>query len=50
MSYTDHRTNVVQNGNYILNGERIATCQGPVQTLINKYQEFCQELYQEYFL
>ena len=32
--------NLLQNGNYILNGKRMAACQGPVQTLINTYQEF----------
>ena len=31
-----------QNWNYILNRKEMAACQGPVHTLINKYQEFCQ--------
>ena len=34
--------NLLQNGNYILNRKGMAACQGAVQTLINKYQEFCQ--------
>ena len=38
----DFSINLLQNGNYILNRKRMAACQGPVHTLINKYQEFCQ--------
>ena len=34
--------NLLQNGNYILNRKGLAACQGPLHTLINKYQEFCQ--------
>ena len=33
--------NVSQNRNFILNGKGMAACHEPVQTLINKYQEFC---------
>ena len=32
----------MENGNCILNRKGLAACQGPVHTLINKYQEFCQ--------
>ena len=35
--------NLLQNGNYILNGKGIAACKGQVHTLINKYQEFCHQ-------
>ena len=38
----DFNINLLQNGNYILNRKGLAACQGPVHTLINKYQEFCQ--------
>ena len=38
----DFNINLLQNGNYILNRKGMAACQGPVHTLINKYQEFCQ--------
>ena len=38
----DFNINFLQNGNHILNRKRLAACQGPVHTLINKYQEFCQ--------
>ena len=38
----DFNTNLLQNGNYILNRKGWAACQGPVHALINKYQEFCQ--------
>ena len=35
--------NFLQSGNYILNGKGMAACQeGPVHTLINKFQELCQ--------
>ena len=37
----DFKINLLQNRNYILNGKGIAACQGPVHTLINKYQKFC---------
>ena len=38
----DFNINFLQNRNHILNRKRLAACQGPVHTLINKYQEFCQ--------
>ena len=38
----DFNTNLLQNGNYILNRKGWAACPGPVHVLINKYQEFCQ--------
>ena len=38
----DFNINLLQNRNYILNRKGIAVCQGAVNTLINKYQEFCQ--------
>ena len=38
----DFNINLLQNENYILNRKGMAACQGPVHTLINKYQEFCQ--------
>ena len=38
----DFNINLLQIGNYILNRKGLAACQGPVHTLINKYQEFCQ--------
>ena len=38
----DFNINLLQNGNYILNRKGMVACQGPVHTLINKYQEFCQ--------
>ena len=38
----DFNINLLQNGNYILNGKGMAACQGPVHTLVNKYQESCQ--------
>ena len=38
----DFIINLLQNGNYILNGKGTATCQGPAHTLINKYQIFCR--------
>ena len=41
---SDFNINLLQNGSYILNGKGMAACQGPVLTLINKYQEFCQIL------
>ena len=35
--------NFLKSGNYILNGKGMAACQeGPVDTLINKFQEICQ--------
>ena len=37
----DFNINLLQNANYILNGKGMTACQGPVHTLINKYQEFC---------
>ena len=38
----DFNANLLKNGNYILNRKWLTACQGPVRTLINKYQEFCQ--------
>ena len=38
----DFNINLLQNWNYILNRKGLPTCQGPVHTLINKYQEFRQ--------
>ena len=38
----DFNINLLQNGNYILNTKGMTACQGPVHTLINKCQEFCQ--------
>ena len=35
----DFNINLLQNANYILNGKGMTACQGPVLTLINKYQE-----------
>ena len=35
-------TNLLQNGNSILNRKGLAVCQVPVHTFINIYQEFCQ--------
>ena len=32
--------NLLQSGNCVLNGKWTAASQGPVHTLINKYQEF----------
>ena len=38
----DFIINLLQNGNYILNGKGTAACQVPAHTLINKYQIFCR--------
>ena len=38
----DFNINLLQNRNYILHGKEMATSQGPVHTLINKYQQFFQ--------
>ena len=38
----DFNINLLQNGNYILNTQGMAFCQGAVHTLINRYQGFCQ--------
>ena len=38
----DFNTNLLQNGNYILNRKGMAARQETVHTSINKYQEFCQ--------
>ena len=38
----DFNINLTQNENYILNRKGMTACQGPVHTLINQYQEFCQ--------
>ena len=38
----DFNISFLQNGNYILNRKEMAARQGPVHTLLNKYQEFCQ--------
>ena len=40
----DFNINLLQNGNYILNRTGMAACQGPVHTLVNKYQKSCQIL------
>ena len=40
--YGDFNINFLQCGNYILNGKGMAACQGPVHTLIKKYEELCQ--------
>ena len=40
----DFEIDLLQNRNCILNGKGTAACQGPVHTLTNKYQEFCQIL------
>ena len=36
--FGDFNINLLQKGNYILNRKGMAVCQGPVHTLINKYQ------------
>ena len=38
----DFSINLLQNGNYVLNGKGTAACQRPVHALINKHQEACQ--------
>ena len=38
----DFNINLLRNGNHILNRKGIAAFQGPVHTLTNKHQEFCQ--------
>ena len=45
---SDFNINLLQNGNYISNTKGMAACQGPVHTLINEYQEFCQ-IFVKYF-
>ena len=39
---SDFNINLLRSGNYVFNRKGMAACQGPVHTLINKYQEFCQ--------
>ena len=38
----DFNIKLLQNRYNILTRKGMAACQGPVHTLINKYQEFCQ--------
>ena len=38
----DFSINLLQNGNYILNRKGITPREGPVHTMLNKYQGFCQ--------
>ena len=45
---SDFNINLLQNGNYISNSKGMAACQGPVHTLMNTYQEFCQ-IFVKYF-
>ena len=40
--FGEFNINLLQNGNYILNGKVMPACQGPVHALKNKHQEFCQ--------
>ena len=44
---SDFNINLLQNGIYILNRKEIAACQGPVHTLISKYQEFLSNIFFE---
>ena len=45
--YLLHSLNIslLWKGNYILNGKGMSACQAPVHTLINKYQEFCPNIF-----
>ena len=40
--FGEFNINLLQNGNYILNGKVMPACHGPVHALKNKHQEFCQ--------